>query len=98
MQRYAEESVVEHMKELQSEFFREKKGRKTAPYTSRLTQEQVDEIMNRAVRQSDRYRVMNNAEVSETEINKAFNTPQEMSVFTWDGVIDTVMTPMDSIR
>ena len=98
MQRYAEESVVEHMKELQAEFFREKKGRKTAPYTSRLTQEQVDEIMNRAVRQSERYRVMNNAGISEAEINKSFNTPQEMSVFTWDGVIDTVMTPMDSIR
>lgn len=98
MQRYAEESLTEHLKELQAEFFKEKKGRKTAPYTSQLSQQQVDEILNRALRQSERYRVMNNAGASEAEINTAFNTPQEMSVFSWDGVIDTVMTPMDSIR
>ena len=98
MQRYAEESLTEHLKELQAEFFREKKGRKTAPYTSQLSQQQVDDILNRALRQSERYRVMNNAGATEAEINTAFNTPQEMSVFSWDGVIDTVMTPMDSIR
>lgn len=98
MQRYAEESLTEHLKELQAEFFKEKKGRKTAPYTSQLSQQQVDEILNRALRQSERYRVMNNAGATEAEINTAFNTPQEMSVFSWDGVIDTVMTPMDSIR
>lgn len=98
MQRYAEESLTEHLKELQAEFFKEKKGRKTAPYTSQLSRQQVDEILNRALRQSERYRVMNNAGATEAEINTAFNTPQEMSVFSWDGVIDTVMTPMDSIR
>ena len=98
MQRYAEESMTEHLKELQAEFFKEKKGRKTAPYTSRLSQEQVDGILNRAKQQSDRYRVMKNAGATDAEIDQAFSTPQEMSVFTWNGTVDTVMTPMDSIR
>jgi len=98
MQRYAEEALTEHLKELQAQFFKEKKGRKTAPYTSNLSQEQVDGILKRAMQQSDRYRLMKNAGASDAEIEKAFATPQEMSVFTWDGVRDTVMTPSDSIR
>lgn len=98
MQRYAEEAVTEHLKELQGYFFKEKKGAKKAPYTFRLTQEQVDEILDRAVKLSDRYRTMKKAGASEAEIKKAFNTPEEMSVFSWDGEKDTIMTPMDSIR
>ena len=98
MQKYAEDAVVEHLKELQGYFFKEKKGAKKAPYTFRLTQEQVDEILGRAMRLSDRYRIMKNAGASEAEIKKAFNTPEEMSVFSWNGEKDTVMTPMDSIR
>ena len=50
------------------------------------------------MRLSDRYRIMKNAGASEAEIKKAFNTPEEMSVFSWNGEKDTVMTPMDSIR
>lgn len=98
MQKYAEDAVTEHLTELQGYFFKEKKGAKKAPYTFRLTQEQVDEILGRAMKQSDRYRIMKNAGTSETEIKKAFNTPEEMSVFSWEGEKDTVMTPMDSIR
>lgn len=98
MQQYAEEAVTEHLKELQGYFFKEKKGAKKAPYTFRLTQEQVDEILGRAMRQSDRYRAMKKAGASEEEIKTAFNTPEEMSVFSWNGEIDTLMTPMDSIR
>lgn len=98
MQQYAEEAVTEHLKELQGYFFKEKKGAKKAPYTFRLTQEQVDEILGRAMRQSDRYRAMKKVGASEEEIKTAFNTPEEMSVFSWNGEIDTLMTPMDSIR
>jgi len=98
MQRYAEEAVTDHLKELQAQFFKEKKGRKTAPYTSRISTEQVNEILNRAMRQSDRYRIMKNDGASDADIQKAFDTPQEMSVFSWEGTRDTVMTPMDSIR
>ena len=90
MQQYAEYAVTEHLKE--------KKGAKKAPYTFRLTQEQVDEILGRAMRLSDRYRIMKKAGATEAEIKKAFDTPEEMSVFSWEGEKDTIMTPMDSIR
>ena len=98
MQQYAEDAVTEHLKELQGYFFKEKKGAKKAPYTFRLIQEQVDEILGRAMRLSDRYRLMKKAGATEAEIKKAFDTPEEMSVFSWEGEKDTIMTPMDSIR
>mgnify|MGYP000388034177 FL=1 len=98
MQQYAEDAVTEHLKELQGYFFKEKKGAKKAPYTFRLTQEQVDEILGRAMRLSDRYRLMKKAGATEAEIKKAFDTPEEMSVFSCEGEKDTNMTPMDSIR
>lgn len=98
MQKYAEEAVTDHLKELQGYFFKEKKNAKKAPYSFRLTQEQVDEILGRAMKQSDRYRVMKSAGASESQIKKAFDTPEQMSVFSWEGEKDTIMTPMDSIR
>lgn len=98
MQLYAEEAVIEHLKDLQVAFFREKKGRKKAPYSNNLTQEDVDAILTRTMKQTDRYRIMKAGGASESEIRKAFNTPQEMTVFSWAGEKDTVMTPMDSIR
>lgn len=99
MQRYAEEAVHEHVAEyLQPRFFKEKKGRKTAPYTNQLTQEEVDAILNRSIRQSERRRVMKAEGYSDEEILKAFNTPREMTVFTYEGEKDTIMTPLDSIK
>lgn len=99
MQQYAEEAVYEHVaKYLQPRFFKEKRGRKTAPYTNQLTPEEVEQILNRSIRQSDRYRTMKADGCSEAEIMKAFNTKYEMSVFSWDGEKDTIMTPLDSIK
>ena len=99
MQQYAEEAVYEHVaKYLQPRFFKEKRGRKTAPYTNELTPEEVEQILNRSIRQSDRYRTMKADGCSEAEIMKAFNTKYEMSVFSWDGEKDTIMTPLDSIK
>ena len=98
MQQYAEEAVTEHLAELQGYFFKEKQGRKKAPYSFRLTQEQVDEILLRNIRQTDRYRSMRKAGHSEAEILRAFDVPHEMSVFSWEGEKDTVLSPLDSIR
>lgn len=99
MQQYAEEAVYEHVaKYLQPRFFKEKRGRKTAPYTNELTPEEVEQILNRSIRQSDRYRTMKADGCSEAEIMKAFNTKYEMSVFSWEGEKDTIMTPLDSIK
>lgn len=99
MQQYAEEAVQEHVAGyLQPRFFKEKMGRKTAPYTNQLSNEEVDAILNRSIRQSERHRIMKAAGYSEAEILKAFNTPREMTVFTYQGEKDTIMTPLDSIK
>lgn len=99
MQQYAEEAVQEHVATyLQDQFFTEKKGRKNAPFTNQLGQEAINNILSRAMRQSDRYRTMKKAGHSEKDIQKAFNTPQDMTVFSYKGDIDTTITPMDSIR
>jgi penicillin-binding protein 1A len=100
MQRYAEEAVQEHMSSLQSAFFLEKRGSKNAPYTTNpeeLGNVSVATLINRSIKQTDRYRVMKKAGASEDEIHKAFNTPREMTVFSYKGVVDTVMTPRDSL-
>lgn len=99
MQRYAEEAVYEHVaKYLQPRFFKEKKGRKTAPYTSQLSVEEVQKILDRSIHQSDRYRTMKETGYSESEIMQAFNTKHEMQVFSYEGEKDTIMTPLDSIK
>lgn len=99
MQRYAEEAIQEHIAQnLQPRFFKAKAKKKTAPFTSELTVEEVNAIMDKAMRLTDRYRGMKKAGASETEIRKAFDTPQEMTVFTYQGEKDTIMTPMDSLR
>lgn len=100
MQRYAEEAVQQHMSSLQKAFFREKKGRKDAPYTSNaeeLGKVKIENLIRHAIKQTDRYRVMKEAGASDAEIDKAFNTPREMDVFSYAGVVDTVMTPRDSL-
>ncbi len=98
MQRYAEQAVSEHMQYLQIRFFNEKKKSKTAPFARSLKQKDVDLIMQRSITQTERYRLMKKAGKSEEEIKEAFNTPQEMQVFSYNGLIDTVLTPLDSIR
>lgn len=98
MQQYAEEAVNEHMQELQEKFFKEKKGRSYAPFSRHLTQEEISSIMTRTKRQSERYWGMKREGATEAEIDSAFNTPVEMEVFSYNGMIDTIMSPMDSIR
>ncbi len=101
MQKYAEDAVITHMSQtLQPRFFKEKKKVSGAPYTTNreeLSSKQLSSLINNARKQSERYRLMKKAGMSEDEITKAFNTPTEMKVFSYSGVTDTVMTPMDSI-
>ena len=98
MQKYAEEAVSEHMQDLQKSFFREKRKKSYAPFSMDLTEEDIDGIMNRSMRQTDRYRGLKKQGLSENDIRTVFNTPVAMRVFSYDGMIDTTMTPMDSIR
>ena len=97
MQKYAEEAVKEHMSNLQTYFFKEQKRNKTAPFYD-LEKEQIKGIYERAKRNSDRYKRLKIAGKSEKEINKIFNTKTKMSVFSWKGNIDTIMTPNDSLK
>lgn len=98
MQYYAEEVVKSHVGVfLQKKFFLEKKGSHTFPFTENLTQKQIAQIVNTAIRQSDRYRAMKNAGYNDYEIDKAFNRPVRMEVYTPSGIKDTTMSPRDSI-
>lgn len=101
MQQYAEEAVREHMAlDLQPAFFKHWEGYTNAPFVfpEETANKEVDKILKQAVRRSDRYRSLRNAGVSPDSISFSFHTPVRMRVFSWDGPVDTVMTPMDSIR
>ena len=98
MQQHAEMAVRKHMQGLQKSFEREKRGSYNFPYSSNLSRAEVKKLLNRAMRQSDRYRLLKAGGANSEQIEKSFATPVPMSVFSYKGVVDTVMTPMDSIR
>lgn len=98
MQQYAEEAVTEHLANLQQYFYKEQKKNKTAPFYD-LEPEQIDAILLRAKKNSDRYRNMRRSKkYSQTQIDSAFNAKTKMKIFSWKGEVDTIMTPNDSIR
>lgn len=90
MQRYAEEAQKEWLQQLQQQFNRE--------YRNRDPFAKYQVLLDQGVKQSGRYWWLKQNDASEDEITESFNTPTEMSIFSWKGEIDTVMTPMDSIR
>ena len=99
MQQYAEEAVAEHLiNYLQPIFFKAKGTKKPAPFTSNLKPEEVENIMVRAMKQTDTYRALSSQGKTDAEIRKIFDTPRPMTVFSYNGDIDTVMSPMDSLR
>ena len=101
MQRYAEEAVEKHIGgDMQKRFDREVRWKKNPPFDDEVEQKWIDGIMKRARKDSDRYRSMKAAGVSESEIMKSFSVKVPMTLFTWEGdrQVDTVMTPDDSIR
>jgi len=100
MQRHAEAAVREHLGGyLQDQFFREKKGKKYAPYSSEVS-DKVENLLITAMKQSDRYRILKKEGVSDEVILRKFKEEKvEMKVFSWEHrEIDTLMTPWDSIR
>ena len=99
MQEYAEQAVREHVvKFLQPAFNKENRGRSNAPYSGSLSQDQLNKILMRSVRQCERYRVLKADGATDEQIMQSFRTKTEMSIFTYHGEIDTIMTPLDSIR
>jgi len=99
MQKFAEEALVEHLsKDVQPGFYRRARGFRNPPYSNDISAREVENLMNASMQRSDRYSSMRRAGISEDSIRVAFNTPVNMRVFSWRGDIDTVMTPLDSIR
>ena len=100
MQKYAEEAVIDHLKNtLQPQFDREKGSR--GPYTTNsaeLGQLTPHKLIDRAIRQSERYRVLKNAGMSDAEIMEEFDKPVDMTVFSYDGgQVQKTMSPRDSV-
>ena len=136
MQSYGEWGLKEHLaNELQPDFFKDIGRKKNKPFDFRVSQEEIDGIMNTAMKRSVRYRILSGKQcgncerpakyietvmhegkkhyhckpeaggcdsywpkLKEEDIPKEFDKPVPMRVFTWKGEVDTVMTPMDSIR
>ncbi len=99
LQQYAENAVKDHLsKDLQPKFFTEKKGRTGAPYTKDLSKDDYEKIIDRAIKNTDRYRGLKRSGADMDSVMRVFNTPYDMTVFTWAGERDTVMTPLDSIH
>ena len=99
MQKYAEEAVREHLsQDLQPLFDKEKVKKLRPPFSNDMTPAEIEEVLDRSIRQSERYRVLSKQGMSFDEIRKTFDQPLEMQVFTWSGIRDTVMTPLDSIK
>ena len=99
IQQYAEEAMYQHVaRYLQPRFSAEIARKPSSPYSDKLTPKQIKSILNRSITQSERYRTMKAAGYSEDEIKAAFRKKQEMTVFTYHGDIDTLMSPLDSIR
>ncbi|MCC7231514.1 MAG: transglycosylase domain-containing protein [Bacteroidia bacterium] len=90
MQKYAEEAVREHLSQLQKKFNEHWKGK--VPWLG------FEDLLTDAMHRSDRYIMLKKAGASKGEIEKSFNKKVKMKLFSWKGDIDTVLTPMDSIK
>lgn len=98
LQQYAEEAMAIHLGGyLQPEFFNEKKGRKRAPFAHNVSNKEIDKILRHAIRYSERGTILFNKGVPYKTIYKEFQKPVKMTIFTYEGEKDTIMSPLDSI-
>lgn len=97
MQEYAEEAIDTHISHIQKEFSKQNEKNKTAPFRD-ITKEEEAQIMDAAMQRSDRWRELKKQGKSDSEIKESFTKKTQMTIFSWGGDIDTLMTPLDSIR
>ena len=99
LQNIAETSMKEHMKNLQDEFFAQNDtvDVNVSPFVD-LRQGQIDTLLMNSAKRSDRWKNFKNIGLDENEILASFEKKTSMRVFSYNGEIDTIMTPMDSIR
>lgn len=99
MQVYAEQAINNHMSKLQKEFFKQNNLKKNQIVSFKeLTEGAIDTLLRKSMKKSERWRKMkNDLNKSEAEIIKSFQKPVKMTVFSWEGEIDTIMKPWDSM-
>ncbi len=100
IQKHAEDAVSTHMQKLQADFFSgwKKYKSKKAPFANSLSSKQIERIYKNTMRRTERYRVLKENNISDQEIEKIFNKPINMNLFSWENEIDTILSPMDSIK
>ena len=99
LQALGEQAMEQHMKKLQDEFFKQNTPtlNPTAPFLE-LREGEIDTLLERSARRSERWRALRASGKDEESIWATFKEPTPMTVFSWKGDIDTVMTPLDSMR
>jgi len=97
LQKFAEEAVETHISFLQKDFYNHWKGYTNAPFPKDFEQEQIDAIVDQSMKRSVRYKRLKSKGKSIKEIRKIFDKRTEMTLFSWRGKIDTILSPRDSL-
>ena len=97
LQKFAEEAVETHISSLQNDFYNHWKGYTNAPFPKDFEQEQIDAIVDQSMKRSVRYKRLKSQGKSLKEIRKSFDKKTEMKLFSWQGKIDTILSPRDSL-
>ena len=97
MQKHAEQAVKQKMAELQEKFYKHWKGRSKAPFPSNFSKKQINSIIFQGIKRSERYRNLKNEGKSQNEIDEIFDIKVNTTLFSWNGDIDTLISPRDSV-
>jgi penicillin-binding protein 1A len=97
VQKFAEEAVSVHISKLQMDFYNHWKGYTNAPFPKDFEPEQIDAIIDQAMRRSVRYKRLKRQGKKINEIRDVFNKKTPMKLFSWNGKIDTILSPRDSL-
>ena len=99
MQKHAVNAVEQHLRyDLQPEFDGSMKYLNNPPFANNMTSQQAEDLLSREIRRSERFRVLREQGLNSKEIRQNFREPVEMTIFSWKGEIDTIMSPQDSIK
>lgn len=98
LQTFAEQAVRGHISTLQKDFYNHWRGYSKAPFPSDFKWDQINKIIDQGMKRSERYKKLKKSGKSESEIRSIFNTKVQMTLFSWDGEIDTILSPRDSIK
>jgi len=99
MQKYAVEAVEQHLRgEIQPLFDSSISDMRNPPFANNMSSEETEALLDRSMKQTERYRLLKLAGKDMNQIKANFNQPVEMTIFSWKGAIDTTMSPIDSIK